>query len=976
MLLLEGAAHDTSHMCEVLVADDQDASDQELNRVLLRLHNNLGHPSPQELARVLKHGQASSRAITLAASLHCPACAARKGPSIPNPAQTSHVTVFNQKIGIDVKYLPGWGVNQRVKALNIVDFASNFQIMAPFFEKEPSIVLRQLLSERWLSWAGVPKEIVMDPAQTNLGRAFTEPCELEGSHISVTAAGAHWQHGKTEVHGGLFERVLSKVLEDRNPTNRDQWLDCVRQCHVKNSTIQTHGYTPSQVVFGRNPDLPGALLNEPQQVIPCTAGLLEDSVEKSQAIRHAAKKAILELQDSRDMRRALAARPRVARNFKAGDVVAYWRDQKWQQGTLSRGGRWYGSAVVLGHVGKNVAIIHRTHVLRCAPEQVRLATPEERQLIETPETQLLGVKDMLDKGTFRSAQYIDLLSQAYPPMEKEVYERALADMSEPAAAPAADLPERLAHPPIPEAPMEHPSEPVPEDDFQYSPTTPVDTPDEAQDQLDDVVPETKEPESANPSSGSDGRQEVDNPSGPSSYGPVRRRIACKAGPLTLHRPAPLRHDDFAEVMSEIVPHLIDQAMNANKREASTDATGHVDKSAKTDDTEILSAEVLPQHEVSAKDASDLWSALRDGVHHEALIAQYLQKRMQKELPHSNNEPWLQAQIDAAKTLEWNTLAGKQAVRLLSVKEANWVRQHKSERIMGSRFVLIKKAVEDIIENGITPEHDNPDHWKVKARWCLQGHLDPDLTTKAQEGMLQSPTLSQMARTVLFQLLASFQWQLQLGDIKGAFLEAGPLEAKYGPLYAKLPPGGLPGVDDEQLVEVLGNVYGQNDAPAAWYKVFDAEVQKAGFVRSSFDACLYFLRDDTNRLVGILGSHVDDTVTGGEGPVYANALKYLKNRFPYRKWRVDEGEFCGAHYKQDPKTKEITMNQNTFAQNLRPAYLPSKRKLQKGAPLDPKEISVLRAINGSLNWLASQTWRLRPVSASRPCPIPQYRNSVK
>ena len=49
VLLLEGAARDTSPMCEVLVADGQDASDQELNRVLLRLHNNLGHPSPQEL---------------------------------------------------------------------------------------------------------------------------------------------------------------------------------------------------------------------------------------------------------------------------------------------------------------------------------------------------------------------------------------------------------------------------------------------------------------------------------------------------------------------------------------------------------------------------------------------------------------------------------------------------------------------------------------------------------------------------------------------------------------------------------------------------------------------------------------------------------------------------------------------------------------------------------------------------------------
>ena len=106
-----------------------------------------------------------------------------------------------------------------------------------------------------------------------------------------------------------------------------------------------------------------------------------------------------------------------------------------------------------------------------------------------------------------------------------------------------------------------------------------------------------------------------------------------------------------------------------------------------------------------------------------------------------------------------------------------------------------------------------------------------------------------------------------------------------------------------MVEILGNVYGQNDAPSAWYKVFDAEVLAAGFVRSRYDSCLYFLRNEQNRLCGVLGAHVDDMVTGGSGVLYEKALSHLRNRFPYRKWRTGEGEFCGAHYKQDPVTKK-------------------------------------------------------------------------
>lgn len=78
------------------------------------------------------------------------------------------------------------------------------------------------------------------------------------------------------------------------------------------------------------------------------------------------------------------------------------------------------------------------------------------------------------------------------------------------------------------------------------------------------------------------------------------------------------------------------------------------------------------------------------------------------------------------------------------------------------------------------------------------------------------------------------------------------------------------------------------------------------------------------------------------------------RFPYRKWRTQEGAFTGAHYRQDVATGIIHMTQRSFAEALKPVYMPHGRKLQRSAPLDPKEISVLRAVNGSLGWLASQS----------------------
>ena len=123
-----------------------------------------------------------------------------------------------------------------------------------------------------------------------------------------------------------------------------------------------------------------------------------------------------------------------------------------------------------------------------------------------------------------------------------------------------------------------------------------------------------------------------------------------------------------------------------------------------------------------------------------------------------------------------------------------------------------------------------------------------------------------------QIIASMQWNLQLGDIKSAFLEAGQLEERWRPLYAQQPPGGIPGVPPDAVIEILGNVYGQNDAPASWFSTFSAAAVDIGWKPSSFDPCLFTLRSKhSDSLIGIMGVHVDDTALGGEGEEFEAAV---------------------------------------------------------------------------------------------------------
>ena len=937
---------------EVLAARDalkEEKSPDEVKQVLLKLHKNLGHPHNHDLVRILKHGNASEQALHLARELQCPFCESHAKPHAALPARPSQIVGFNQQIGIDVKHLPGWKSNQKIRALNIVDTASSFQRVIPFFEPETSSLLWKLVQDHWMSWAGPPKEIVLDPKATNLGEPLVVPLEKQGVHVRPIAAEAHYQLGKVESHGGWFERVLKKVLDEHNPTNKEEWLECVHQSHVKNQMIQNHGVTPCQYIFGRNPDIPSDLLSEPQSLIAATAATHDEAIARSQAIRTSARKAVLELQDNRSLRVALLARPRTNLEYPPGSLVAYWRNQKWIQGKLVQGGQWHGTAVVIGNVGRNVIIAHRKQVLRVAPEQLRPATSEERALLGTPQGDLLGIKDLIEGGAFKSNQYIDLIHQSYPSIDTPPVPPGLrptfgphrepqARPAEPENSESTDLEQRSSEVVVPD---------------ESALTDPAVSPPTGGTEPDTAPPVETESEQIR-SHGSEPYASSSRVSTPESYGPVRRKIIGKNGPEALWRPPAMRQEDFVSIMKEVVPSLIEEFTSSessgrqgSKREledsSAADSSQPATSKVRVDAVCHEAARVSHTHEVlSVESLNDVNMTI------DALIAEYLKKKMSKELHHSNNPSELQQKIDEGKKAEWTTLLNKSNVlRLHYGKAAKNIKEQFSHRFIGSRFVLTRKPLEE----GQTVD---PDDWKsfdVKGRWCLQGHLDPDLDAKAIEGRLQSPTLNQLSRMTLMQIIASYGWDLELGDIKGAFLESGEIEAKYRPLYAHQPPGGIPGLPSDAVIEVIGNVYGQNDAPAAWHTTFDMEAQKIGWVPSKFDKCLYTLRDQ-NRLVGIMGVHVDDTALGGEGTVFRQAVQDLRKRFPYRKWRVNNGEFCGAFYKQDVKTKKIEMSMSKFAEGLKAANI--KKGVDPDSELQPFQIKQLRGINGSLNWLSSQS----------------------
>ena len=98
-------------------------------------------------------------------------------------------------------------------------------------------------------------------------------------------------------------------------------------------------------------------------------------------------------------------------NYVPGDLVYYWRAGN---GVHQAQGQWLGPARVIGIEGGNVWVSHRATAIKCAKEQLRLASPAEREMREM----LMGIggDDPVERSKHGVPRHQDL-TQQQPPTE-------------------------------------------------------------------------------------------------------------------------------------------------------------------------------------------------------------------------------------------------------------------------------------------------------------------------------------------------------------------------------------------------------------------------------------------------------------------------------------------------------------------------------------------------------------------------------
>ena len=153
-----------------------------------------------------------------------------------------------------------------------------------------------------------------------------------------------------ERHNAILEDVLLKVLADS-------------QCHIdvalawsvsaKNALHNCSGFSPNQLVFGFNPNLPSILNNKPPALRSVTSSQL---VADNLSALHMARKAFVESEASRKLKSALNRQTRSAtsKSYVIGDSVYYKRKAEKE---------WRGPGKIIGIDGKVILVRHGGQVV-------------------------------------------------------------------------------------------------------------------------------------------------------------------------------------------------------------------------------------------------------------------------------------------------------------------------------------------------------------------------------------------------------------------------------------------------------------------------------------------------------------------------------------------------------------------------------------------------------------------------------------
>ena len=301
---------------------------EQLRRVIVRIHTNLGHPQNPTLAKMISDAGGSEKTIKCATRYPCSVCKRMSWLRLRRPVSVPRTRQFNDTVLADVHFWNHQG--REVLVYSMIDEATRFHV-TQILPSQSARDLHEAIMTLWVKWAGAPRCLLVDPHRSHLDRQFIEQLGAQGTTVLVGAAEASWTRGLVERHGAHVRSMVEKMVHDGVPDDFSAQSLFDTATSAKNMMSRIRGYSPSLWVLATQPRIPESLMiddeDEDHVLHKGISESQDDEFARSVRVRDAARRAFIAVDTDQRLRRAAVSASRPDRlTFEPGDMCYFWRD--------------------------------------------------------------------------------------------------------------------------------------------------------------------------------------------------------------------------------------------------------------------------------------------------------------------------------------------------------------------------------------------------------------------------------------------------------------------------------------------------------------------------------------------------------------------------------------------------------------------------------------------------------------------------
>jgi hypothetical protein len=287
----------------------------------------------------------------------CDACAARKGPKKRSRGKLQRYNVGApfERVAIDILGPLPCSIDGNKYMLVAMDYFTKWPEVYPIADQEAATVAEAMV-KNWVSRFGVPLQLHSDQGTNFTSTLFIEMCRLLGIEKTRTTPLHPQSDGMVERFNRTILNHLA-LLVSRQQKDWDRHLPLFLLAY-RSAVHEATGYTPADLLYGRNLRLPSDLLfGRPPDASFSPEDYARDLQDRLEAVHHLARERINTASDKMKRRYDTAA---TGHQFPEGSKVWLWSPIRRKGLSPKLQSHWSGPYIVIKKINDLVYRIRKS----------------------------------------------------------------------------------------------------------------------------------------------------------------------------------------------------------------------------------------------------------------------------------------------------------------------------------------------------------------------------------------------------------------------------------------------------------------------------------------------------------------------------------------------------------------------------------------------------------------------------------------